>query len=159
MACNIHSWCGFFLSYKRDGIQLSLHLLELMQKQNPGLGSEEIAEGAWKNPTCWCWQVWETSNGKISKILLCSSVEGVSLVASAGFEAVNKLPVFLLGNSFSVYAEILLFNTCFCKTLLKWFKLLLCCGPHVQSLRWLETGTTHTPQSPIWQTECFGVQT
>lgn len=53
-----------------------------------------------------------------------SSVEGISLGVSAGFEAVNKLPVFLLGNNFSVYAEILLFNACFCKTLLKWFKLL-----------------------------------
>lgn len=37
----------------------------------------------------------------MSKILFCSSVEGISVVVSAGFEALNKLPVFMLGNNFS----------------------------------------------------------
>lgn len=39
---------AFFISYKRDGIQLSLLLLELVEEQNPGLGSEEVPEGDWK---------------------------------------------------------------------------------------------------------------
>lgn len=123
MACNINTQLMYLFSFLKKRWNTAVSAFGRVGAIQI-LAQRRFQKGTGKKTTCWCWEVWEESNGKISKILLCSSVEGISLVGSAGFEAVNKLPVFLLGNTSSVYAVILLFNACFCKTLLKCFQLL-----------------------------------